>query len=149
MGRSSYSGGKRAREADKARKQKEKAAKRKRRREEGPRDVPIALASEVQAVEEVPEGEEGAEQAVRKGPPCRLFVGGLAWETDEEGLRKTFEGAGEVVEVKLILDRDGRSRGFGFVTMADRKAGKAAISGLDGFELDGRNLKVSLATERR
>jgi hypothetical protein len=48
----------------------------------------------------------------------KLFVGGLSWDTTDDGLRAAFEGFGTVDEAKVILDRDtGRSRGFGFVTL--------------------------------
>ena len=50
----------------------------------------------------------------------KLFVGGLAWATTDDSLREAFEAHGTVTEAKVILERDtGRSRGFGFVTMAD------------------------------
>ena len=62
-------------------------------------------------------------------------------------LRKAFEEHGKVLKADVILDRDGRSRGFGFVTMGDPKSAKAAMAALDGAELDGRNLKVSPATD--
>ena len=53
----------------------------------------------------------------------KLFVGGLSWDTDEQGLRAAFEPFGELDEVKVITDRDtGRSRGFGFVEFADDEA---------------------------
>ena len=53
----------------------------------------------------------------------KVFVGGLSWDTNDEGLRNAFAGFGEVVEAKVITDRDtGRSRGFGFVTFADANA---------------------------
>ena len=50
----------------------------------------------------------------------KLFVGGLAWATNDESLRAHFEQFGEVVDAKVITDRDtGRSRGFGFITYGD------------------------------
>jgi cold-inducible RNA-binding protein len=78
----------------------------------------------------------------------KIFVGGLAWATDDSGLRAAFEGFGEVTEAKVISDRDtGRSRGFGFVTFADGSAAKEALS-LNGTDLDGRTLRVDMATSR-
>ena len=48
------------------------------------------------------------------------------------------------------MDREtGRSRGFGFVTMADRKDAQRAIKSLDGSDLEGRNIAVNVATERQ
>jgi cold-inducible RNA-binding protein len=80
----------------------------------------------------------------------KLFVGGLAWATDEASLRGHFEPHGEVVEAKVITDRDtGRSRGFGFVTFSDGDSAIAAQSALNDTELDGRTIRVDVATERR
>ena len=51
----------------------------------------------------------------------KLYIGGISWNTDESLLRSTFEKYGELDEVRVITDRDtGRSRGFGFITFADR-----------------------------
>ncbi len=80
----------------------------------------------------------------------KLFVGNLSWNTDDQGLFDAFAQFGEVTEAKVITDRDsGRSRGFGFVTFADEDAGEDAMSGLDGTELDGRPIRVSVAQDRR
>ncbi len=79
----------------------------------------------------------------------KLFVGGLAWATTDEGLHEAFSSYGEVVEAKVITDREtGRSRGFGFVTFADAKAAKEAVANMDGSELDGRRINVDEARER-
>ncbi len=79
----------------------------------------------------------------------RLFVGGLSWGTDDEGLRQAFETFGEVTDVKVITDREtGRSRGFGFVTFTDDSAANNAINEMDGTELDGRMIRVNEAQER-
>ena len=80
----------------------------------------------------------------------KLFVGGLSWGTDDEGLRSAFEQYGEVVDAKVITDRDtGRSRGFGFVTFADDGAADTAVAEMNGAELDGRRLNVNEARERQ
>jgi cold-inducible RNA-binding protein len=80
----------------------------------------------------------------------RLFVGGLAWATDDESLRQAFEAHGEVVDAKVITDRDtGRSRGFGFVTFSTEEAAQAAMDAMNGAELDGRALRIDLAKERQ
>jgi cold-inducible RNA-binding protein len=77
----------------------------------------------------------------------KLFVGGLAWTTDSEALRAAFQAHGEVVEAKVITDREtGRSRGFGFVTYATEAEAKKALA-MNGAELDGRTLRVDLANE--
>ena len=79
----------------------------------------------------------------------KLFVGGLSWNTDDQGLRAAFEAHGEVTDAKVITDRDtGRSRGFGFVTFSDEAAGTAAMEEMNGVELDGRRLNVNEAQER-
>ena len=79
----------------------------------------------------------------------KLFVGGLSWGTDSDGLRTAFEQFGEVTDSAVISDRDtGRSRGFGFVTFAQASDADDAIEGMNGRELDGRNLNVNEAKER-
>ncbi|HPM78441.1 MAG TPA: RNA-binding protein [bacterium] len=79
----------------------------------------------------------------------KLYVGGLAWATDNESLKTAFAEFGEVLEANVITDRDtGRSRGFGFVTMADDDGAKAALE-LNGAELDGRTIRVDIANEKR
>ena len=79
----------------------------------------------------------------------KLFVGGLAWGTDDQSLEAAFAAYGTVNEAKVILDREtGRSRGFGFVTMSDDSEAQAAQSGLDGQEIDGRAVRVNEAQER-
>ena len=79
----------------------------------------------------------------------RLFVGGLAWATDDDALRRAFESFGEVTDAKVITDRDsGRSRGFGFVTFAEEEHAQTAVTDMHETELDGRTIKVSEARER-
>ena len=79
----------------------------------------------------------------------KLFVGSLAWATDDHGLRSAFERYGEVTDAKVITDRDtGRSRGFGFVTFADDAAADRAIEEMNGQNIDGRSVNVNEARER-
>ncbi|MCB9794308.1 MAG: RNA-binding protein [Alphaproteobacteria bacterium] len=79
----------------------------------------------------------------------RLFVGGLAWATKDEGLREAFESFGTVVDAKVITDREtGRSRGFGFVSFENDEEAAAAVEAMDGQELDGRRIRVNEAQER-
>jgi cold-inducible RNA-binding protein len=81
--------------------------------------------------------------------PKKLFIGGLAWATDETGVRAAFERFGEIQEVVVVTDRDtGRSRGFGFVTFADDAAANKAIEEMNDSELDGRTVVVNEARER-
>jgi cold-inducible RNA-binding protein len=79
----------------------------------------------------------------------RLFAGNLPWSIDDDELRNLFSAYGEIADCKIIMDREtGRSRGFGFVEM-DESAAQAAIEALNGTEIDGRNIKVNEAEERR
>jgi len=79
----------------------------------------------------------------------KLFVGGISWDTTDEGLEAAFSPFGNVVSAKIIKDRDtGRSRGFGFVEFDDAESASSAMQNLDGTELDGRNIKVAEAQER-
>lgn len=80
----------------------------------------------------------------------KLFVGSLAWATTDESLREAFESVGPVTEAKVILERDsGRSRGFGFVTMESADLAQEAIEKLDGASVDGRNIRVNIAQDRK
>ncbi|KAE8816228.1 Glycine-rich RNA-binding protein 2, mitochondrial [Hordeum vulgare] len=88
-------------------------------------------------------------QAIRCMSSSKLFVGGLSYTTDEGSLRDAFSHYGEIIDAKIIVDRDtGRSRGFGFITYAAEEQASSAIMALDGKDLHGRNLRVSAATER-
>lgn len=79
----------------------------------------------------------------------KLFVGGIAWATTEDGLRDAFSQAGEVTSAQIITDREtGRSRGFGFVEMADEAQAQAAIEMWNEKELDGRTIRVNIAQAR-
>tara|TARA_B100001121_G_C18263201_1_gene422654 strand:+ start:133 stop:423 length:291 start_codon:yes stop_codon:yes gene_type:complete len=79
----------------------------------------------------------------------KLYVGNLAWAIEEKELETVFANYGEVLSVKIIKDRDtGRSKGFSFVEMESADAAQAAIEGLDGTDLGGRNLKVNIAQDR-
>lgn len=80
----------------------------------------------------------------------KLFVGGLSWDTSDESLRDAFGQFGEVVEAKVITDREtGRSRGFGFVTLANADQAQSAIQEMDGTKLDGRAIRVNEAQDRQ
>lgn len=80
----------------------------------------------------------------------KLFVGGLAWATDDHGLREAFEAFGPVTDSKVVTDREtGRSRGFGFVTFENADHAKEAMTKMDGADLDGRQIRVNEANERQ
>ncbi|MEZ4287739.1 MAG: RNA-binding protein [Polyangiales bacterium] len=79
----------------------------------------------------------------------KLFCGGLAWATTSDGLRDAFERFGNVVEAKVVSDREtGRSRGFGFVTFDSAEQAENARSEMDGASLDGRSIRVDVAQDR-
>jgi cold-inducible RNA-binding protein len=78
----------------------------------------------------------------------RLYVGNLSYDTSEADLREAFATAGNVSEVKVVMDRDtGRPRGFAFVEMSTDNEAQQAISQLNGRDLGGRTLKVNEARE--
>ena len=79
----------------------------------------------------------------------KLYVGNLSFNTSSEDLRELFSQAGTVESASVVEDRDtGRSRGFGFVEMATREEGEAAIQQFNGKEVGGRNLNVNEARPR-
>lgn len=78
-----------------------------------------------------------------------IYVGNLSYQTTEDDLRQAFEAHGEVSSAAIIKDREtGRSKGFGFVEMADDDNAREAIRSLDGSDLQGRNIKVNEARPR-
>ncbi|MBI5508598.1 MAG: RNA-binding protein [Deltaproteobacteria bacterium] len=79
----------------------------------------------------------------------KLFVGGLSFNTTDDGLREGFARFGEITEAKVITDRDtGRSRGFGFVTYTDAQSAQKAMAELNCTEFDGRTIKVNEAEDK-
>jgi cold-inducible RNA-binding protein len=79
----------------------------------------------------------------------KLYVGGVSFDTTDDGLRTFFERAGTVESASVVTDRySGRSRGFGFVEMATGEEGLKAIEELNGKMLDGRTLAVDQARRR-
>ncbi len=78
-----------------------------------------------------------------------IYIGNMSSDTTEDQLRQAFEGFGEVSTVKIITDRDsGQPRGFAFVEMSAKSEADAAISGLNGQDLNGRALNVNEAKPR-
>ncbi|WVZ57100.1 hypothetical protein U9M48_007534 [Paspalum notatum var. saurae] len=92
------------------------------------------------------------EQSPRRGPrgdANRVYVGNLSWGVDNSALANLFNEQGEVLEARIIYDREsGRSRGFGFVTFGSAEEVENAISNLDGADLDGRQIRVTVAESR-
>ena len=79
----------------------------------------------------------------------KLYVGNLSFDTSSEQLQTIFSETGTVQSASIVEDREtGRSRGFGFVEMSTKEEAQAAISALDGKDVDGRNLKVNEAKPR-
>jgi RNA recognition motif-containing protein len=79
----------------------------------------------------------------------KIYVGNLSYDVTEEDLRQALEPFGQVESVAIIKDKQtGQSKGFGFVEMASKAEGQAAIEGLNGKELKGRTLNVNEARPR-
>jgi RNA recognition motif-containing protein len=79
----------------------------------------------------------------------KLYVGNLAYGVDSSDLQRMFEAFGTVQSAQVIMDREsGRSKGFGFVEMGSDQEAQAAIDGLNGKSVDGRNLTVNEARPR-
>ena len=150
-----YSQGKRQREQQQARKQQDKEHRRAMRRERGP--APPEIVSAASVTGHMPSTEEAMRAIERRAAapravasiPCRLFVGGLGTSITEAHLREAFSPFGEIADCVGMVDRTtGQSRGFGFVTMQNRKDASAAIEALDGSEVEGRRIGVNVATDR-
>jgi len=80
----------------------------------------------------------------------KVYVGNLSYSTQEDTLREVFTPYGTIESVNIITDRDtGRSKGFAFVEMATEDEAKAAIAALDKKEIDGRQVQVNEARDRK
>uniref|UniRef100_A0A0A9BKZ0 RRM domain-containing protein n=1 Tax=Arundo donax TaxID=35708 RepID=A0A0A9BKZ0_ARUDO len=92
------------------------------------------------------------EQSSPRGPrgeDNRIYVGNLSWGVDDSALANLFNEQGEVLEARVIYDREsGRARGVGFVTYGSTEEVENAISNLDGADLDGRQIRVTVAESR-
>lgn len=79
----------------------------------------------------------------------KLFVGGLSYSKTNQDLQTMFEAFGQVLSAAVIMDKfTNQSKGFGFVEMQNDGEAQAAIKALDGTEVDGRRLGVSVARPR-
>lgn len=79
----------------------------------------------------------------------KLFVGNLAWETNEDDLKQHFSRFGTVDSAEVMRDKfTGRARGFGFVVMSTPEEAQVAIENTEGAEFMGRPLKVNIARPR-
>lgn len=78
----------------------------------------------------------------------KLFIGGLAWHTEDATLRQKFEEYGPIEEAVVVKDRDtGRSRGFGFVRYTQEADAQKAITAMNNIEFDGRTIRVDKASD--
>ncbi|PKK82597.1 MAG: RNA-binding protein [candidate division Zixibacteria bacterium HGW-Zixibacteria-1] len=78
-----------------------------------------------------------------------IYIGNLSFDTTEDQLRQAFEGYGEVSTINIISDKyTGKPKGFAFVEMSGKDESNAAISGLNGHELNGRAMNVNEAKPR-
>ncbi|KAI0911666.1 hypothetical protein F4824DRAFT_127643 [Ustulina deusta] len=78
----------------------------------------------------------------------KLFIGGLAWHTEETTLRQKFEEFGPIEEAVVVKDRDtGRSRGFGFIRYTSEADADRAIASMNNVEFDGREIRVDKASD--
>ncbi len=79
----------------------------------------------------------------------RLYVGNLPYNMTDAELEEVFTQVGEVADSSVVIDREtGRSRGFGFVEMADDAGAAAAVEQLNGAQVGGRTLRVAEANPR-
>ncbi|XP_071734737.1 RNA-binding protein CP29B, chloroplastic-like [Rutidosis leptorrhynchoides] len=86
----------------------------------------------------------------RSSDTNKVYVGNLAWSVDNLALETLFQEQGNVMEARVVYDRDsGRSKGFGFVTYGSADDVNKAIESLDGLNVDGRNIRVSVAEARQ
>ena len=78
-----------------------------------------------------------------------IYIGNLPYTISEDELRDLFATHGEVSSANIIMDRDsGRSKGFGFVEMANKAEGESAINAINETEVQGRNVRVNEARPR-
>jgi hypothetical protein len=155
-----FTGGKREREANRARRKRDKVERLRHNREQAgsapASDDPLGLAAldpslaEGSALPPVDLADVviGVASRPKREPltPAKLFVGGLSRDTTTEDLQMAFSNFGKIVDAVVINDRNtGRSRGFGFVTFEKHADADEAIKQLHGKELDGRPLKVNRA----
>lgn len=76
----------------------------------------------------------------------KLFVGNISWTATDEDLKTLFSAYGEVLSARIVIDKfTNKSRGFGFVEMANDEQAKAAIDGLHDKDFMGRQISVNVA----
>ena len=87
-------------------------------------------------------GQGGRGRREKAAPGCRLFVGGLSRDVEEDEIRSMFKKHGKVTDFALMRDDDGNLRGFGFITFQSKDMADAAIAALDGQKIKGRRIGV-------
>lgn len=93
--------------------------------------------------------DEDRRKGPRTGKEVELYVGNLPYDTSEKDLEKTFGEFGAVASIRIISNRvSGKSKGFGFIEMADQRGATAAVEAMDGHEMKGRKLVVNEAKSR-
>ncbi len=78
----------------------------------------------------------------------KIFIGNLPWSVGDDALKETFGQFGAIVECVVIKERDGRSKGYGFVTYTQTEAAEAAIKAMNGEEYEGRRINVNEAMSK-
>lgn len=79
----------------------------------------------------------------------KIYIGNLSFKTSEGDLESFLSQFGNVVDVRIIKDRDtGRSKGFGFAEFETTEARDKAIAGMNGQDFDGRSLRVNIAEDK-
>ena len=73
-----------------------------------------------------------------------LYIGNLAHETTDVDLRTAFSPFGKIVSVKIVSDRRGRPKGFGYVEMSDEDSARVALESLRGTQINGRTMDIVL-----
>ena len=78
-----------------------------------------------------------------------IYVGNLSYDVTDETIKQAFESFGQVISARIVKDKyTGESRGFGFVEMPEQAQAQAAIKGLNGKELLGKQMSVNEARPR-
>lgn len=94
-------------------------------------------------------GKTPAKSRARSGSQIELYVGNLSYNIRTKDLQQAFEKFGKVASARIIQNKfNGKSKGFGFVEMANQAGSNAACKGLNGADLKGRKLVVNEARER-
>lgn len=79
----------------------------------------------------------------------RIYIGNLSFNTTEDKLTEVFSGFGEVLSASIIKDKTtGLSKGFGFIEMPEDDGAFKAIKELNGKDLDGRKVRISIAEDK-